>query len=84
MFSGGKKYIERIRCFLILILENLMLYRQVQKPANEWEWYICTELHDRLRSSSYAALHLGFMSIPRLGPAFLYTSVMDQTLYGFS
>jgi hypothetical protein len=65
MFSGGKKYIERIRCFLILILENLMLHRQVQKPANEWEWYICTELHDRLRSSSYAALHLGFMAIPR-------------------
>eukprot|EP00088_Acartia_fossae_P059949 TRINITY_DN716_c0_g1_i8.p1 TRINITY_DN716_c0_g1~~TRINITY_DN716_c0_g1_i8.p1 ORF type:complete len:924 (-),score=191.92 TRINITY_DN716_c0_g1_i8:570-3293(-) len=38
---------------------------KVQKPANEWEWYICTEVQERLRRSNYAMMASSFMCIPR-------------------
>jgi len=38
---------------------------KVQKPANEWEWYMCTEVKDRIRSSTFSHLNQAFMSIPR-------------------
>jgi len=38
---------------------------KVQKPANEWEWYICTEVQQRLRSSVYSLMAPSFMAIPR-------------------
>merc|ERR1719319_966692 len=38
---------------------------KVQKPANEWEWYICTEVQERLQQGPDARLENGFMSIPR-------------------
>ena len=38
---------------------------QVQKPSNEWEWYICTEVEKRIRRSTYSNLSGTFMSIPR-------------------
>jgi len=38
---------------------------KVQKPANEWEWYLCTEVQKRLMQGPHASLETGFMSIPR-------------------
>ena len=34
---------------------------KIQKPARPWEFYICTEIHERLRDSDSS----WFMSIPR-------------------
>ena len=34
---------------------------KVQKPARPWEFYICTEIHERLQKSESE----WFMSIPR-------------------
>jgi len=38
---------------------------KVQRPANEWEWYICTEVEQRISNSSYRNFSQSFMSIPR-------------------
>ena len=38
---------------------------KVQSPANEWEWYICTEVQDRIKKSNFTLLSSSFMAIPR-------------------
>jgi len=38
---------------------------KVQKPANEWEWYICTEVEQRIRATPFNKISSAIMSIPR-------------------
>ena len=46
-------------------IANMDVVLKVQKPACEWEFYICTEIHRRLGSNDAGSCHDWFMSIPR-------------------
>ena len=47
-------------------IANMDVVLKIQKPACEWEFYICTEIHRRLNSEdSPQRYHDWFMSIPR-------------------
>eukprot|EP00095_Tigriopus_kingsejongensis_P011955 maker-scaffold476_size161517-snap-gene-0.36 protein:Tk11955 transcript:maker-scaffold476_size161517-snap-gene-0.36-mRNA-1 annotation:"mitotic checkpoint serine threonine-protein kinase bub1" len=44
-------------------IADLDVVLKVQKPADEWEFYICSELHARLSQMGASGVH--FMQIPR-------------------